>query len=236
MNAIKNWIPNLLTLGNLTCGMLACWVAARNIPDYYETDFSQYDRWLYVAPSIFIFGAAIIDFLDGFVARLLKVQSELGKQLDSLADVVSFGVAPSFILLSYNFLGEFSPAGLLIGIFACVRLAKFNIDTRQSDSFLGLPVPSTGMIIASLPFVDKEGPLAFLLNQWVVGGLVVVLCALMVSEIPLLAMKFKNFTLKDNIYRYAVIVLGAALLIILGIQSLTLIILGYVLISVIARK
>lgn len=174
--------------------------------------------------------------MDGFVARLLKVQSELGKQLDSLADVVSFGVAPSFILLSYNFLGEFSPAGLLIGIFACVRLAKFNIDTRQSDSFLGLPVPSTGMIIASLPFVDKEGPLAFLLNQWVVGGLVVVLCALMVSEIPLLAMKFKNFTLKDNIYRYAVIVLGAALLIILGIQSLTLIILGYVLISVIARK
>lgn len=236
MKAIKNWIPNLLTLGNLTCGMLACWVAARNIPDYLETDFSQYDRWLYVAPSIFIFGAAIIDFLDGFVARLLKVQSELGKQLDSLADVVSFGVAPSFILLTYNYLGAFSPAALLIGIFACVRLAKFNIDTRQSDSFLGLPVPSTGMIIASLPFVDKEGPLAFLLNQWVVGGLVVVLCALMVSELPLLAMKFKNFSLKDNIYRYAVLALGAALLIFLGIQSLTLIILGYVLISVIARK
>jgi len=236
MNVIKKWIPNIITLGNLTFGMLACWIAAKNIPDYLNEDYSVYDKWLYVSPALCIFGAAILDFFDGFAARLLKVHSELGKQLDSLADVVSFGVAPAFIIMGYRLMGDYSGFGLLIGVFACVRLAKFNIDTRQSESFLGLPVPSTGMIIAALPFVDREGPLAFLINPWVVSSLVIILCLLMVSELPLLALKFKNYSIKDNIYRYLVLLFGLICILSFGFQGLPLVILGYVLFSIIAFK
>ncbi len=229
MKTIKNWIPNIITLGNLTCGMLACYIAV------WLGSQVDYKYWYFI-PSIWIFGAAVLDFFDGFAARVLKVHSELGEQLDSLADMVSFGVAPALIIMGDNMIGEYSYLGFLIGIFACIRLAKFNIDTRQSDSFLGLPVPSVGLVIAALPFVDKSGPLAFMVNPWVVAGLVVVLCLLMISEIPLLALKFKTFGLKENFYRYAVIVMGAAILIIFKIQGLPLVILGYVLISLMARK
>lgn len=241
MNAIKKWIPNIITLGNLTCGMLACWFAASQ--DHHQDgflcnkhDFLSDDFISFTLPALFIFGAAIFDFLDGLVARLLKVHSELGKQLDSLADVVSFGVAPSFIILSHDFMrSDYSILGLFIGIFACIRLAKFNIDTRQSDSFLGLPVPCTGIIIASLPFIDKSGPLAFMVNPWVVAGLVVLLCVLMVSELPLLALKFKNYSLKDNVYRYLVLLIGLLSLVFFQFQGLPLVILGYVLVSLIAN-
>ncbi|MFM9946008.1 MAG: CDP-diacylglycerol--serine O-phosphatidyltransferase [Bacteroidia bacterium] len=232
MKAINRWIPNIITLGNLTCGMLACWCAAAFMV-YNQRDFVHSEYYYY--PSFFIFGAAILDFFDGLAARILKVNSELGKQLDSLADVVSFGVAPSFIILGYNLMGEYSFLGLFIGIFSCIRLAKFNIDNRQSNSFLGLPVPSTGIVIASLPFIDKSGPLAFMVNPWVVGSLVVLLCCLMVSELPLLALKFKNYNLKDNIFKYLVLFIGLVSLIIFQFQGLPLVILGYVLVSLIAN-
>ena len=242
MDAIKRWIPNIITLGNLTCGMLACWIVPQI--DFHLSGFLSYRQeyfspefLAYVAPSLFIFGAAIFDFLDGLAARLLNVHSELGKQLDSLADVVSFGVAPSFIIIGYNLMGnDYSVFGLFIGIFACIRLAKFNIDTRQSDSFLGLPVPSTGIVIASLPLIDKSGPLAFMVNPWFVAGLVVLLCILMVSELPLLALKFKNYSLKDNVYRYLVLLIGLVSLVVFQFQGLPLVILGYVLVSLIAPK
>ena len=235
MNAIKKWIPNIITLGNLTCGMVACWMAILT-PLRLGFGSLPFDQYWYFYPSLYIFGAAILDFFDGLAARLLKVNSELGKQLDSLADVVSFGVAPSFIILGYGLMGEYSFLGFLIGIFACIRLAKFNIDTRQSDSFLGLPVPSTGIVIASLPFIDKAGRLAFMLNPWVVAGLVVLLCILMVSELPLLALKFKNYTLKDNVYRYLVLLIGLLAIAFFQFQGLPLVILGYVLVSLIARN
>ena len=244
MNDIKKWIPNILTLGNLMCGMLACLTAAVQsgifMGEFISTDYNcvfnatHYNCLL--VPSLFIFGAAILDFLDGLAARLLKVHSELGKQLDSLADMVSFGVAPSFIIFSYNIMGEYSYMGLFIGIFACIRLAKFNIDTRQSDSFLGLPVPSVGIIIASLPFIDKNGLLAFMRDPWFVAGLVVLLCILMVCELPLLALKFKNYSLKDNFYSYLVLLIGLISILIFHFQGLPLVILGYVLVSLISRK
>jgi len=235
MNAIKNWIPNSITLGNLLCGMLACWFAASLIPALLLSPDSTDHSWSMVLPSLLIFGAAILDFIDGFVARMLKVNSELGKQLDSLADVVSFGVAPSFIIVGYNLLGDYSFFGFFLGIFACVRLAKFNIDTRQSDSFLGLPVPSMGMVIAALPFVNKSGPLAFLLNPVVIAFLIVILCGLMVSELPLLALKFKTFGLRDNVYRYLVLGIGIVSLLVFGFQGLPLVIFGYVLVSAVSR-
>ena len=126
--------------------------------------------------------------------------------------------------------------GFFITLGACYRLAKFNIDTRQSDSFLGLPVPSTGIVIASLPLIDKSGPLAFMVNPWFVAGLVVLLCILMVSELPLLALKFKNYSLKDNVYRYLVLLIGLVSLVVFQFQGLPLVILGYVLVSLIAPK
>lgn len=235
MQTVKRWIPNIITLGNLTFGMLACWLATGKVPENLTEDFSIIDKWFYVAPALCIFAAAIMDFLDGMVARLLHVSSELGKQLDSLADVVSFGVAPAFIIIGYDFLGEYSFLGLLIGVFSAIRLAKFNIDTRQSESFLGLPVPSTGMIIASLPFVKPYGMLGFLVNPVVVFILIILLCGLMVSELPLLALKFKNYGLKDNLYRYLVLLASAIILIIFGIQGITLVILVYVMISVLNK-
>lgn len=236
MNKIKIWIPNLLTLGNLLCGMLSCWISARMIPEMSSEDYEGINKLQYWAPSILILGAAVIDFMDGFVARMLKVSSELGKQLDSLADVVSFGVAPSFLVIGYGYLGNYAPLALSIGIFACVRLAKFNIDTRQSESFLGLPVPSTGLIIASLPFVNPEGYVWFLLNLYVLGILIASLCLLMVSEIPLLSLKFKNFKLKNNFPKYLLLAIAFIILASIGIQGFTFIILAYVLISVIYKK
>ena len=235
MNTIKKWIPNIITLGNLTFGMMACWMAIQS-PLRMGFGLLPFNQYWYLHPSFYIFGAAILDFFDGFAARLLKVHSELGKQLDSLADLVSFGVAPSLIIIGYGLMGDYSFLGLLIGVFACVRLAKFNIDTRQSDSFLGLPVPSTGIVIASLPFIDKSGPLAFMLNPWMVASLVVLLCVLMVSELPLLALKFKNYNLNDNVYRYLVLLIGMLSLVFFQFQGLPLVILGYVSVSLIAKN
>lgn len=236
MTDIKKWIPNIITLSNLGCGMIACWIAARNIPDFLQNESQIENKWLMVSPSLFIFAAAIFDFLDGLAARLLNVSSDLGKQLDSLADIVSFGIAPSFIIIAYSYLGDYSAFGLFLGIFAAIRLAKFNNDTRQSDSFLGLPVPSAGLIIASLPFIDNTDVLAFLHNFWVMAILIIALCLLMISEIPLLALKFKNLNLKDNIFRYILLLIATVLLIFFGFQSISLIIFSYILISIIFLK
>lgn len=235
MTEIKKWIPNIITLANLGCGMIACWIAARNIPDFLQSGNIS-DKWLLVAPSLFIFAASLFDFLDGFAARILKVNSELGKQLDSLADVVSFGLAPSFIIIAYGFMGDYSAFGLLLGIFSAIRLAKFNTDTRQSDTFLGLPVPSAGLIVASLPFIETNGVLSFMINPWFVAALISIMCLLMISEIPLLALKFKNFGIKENIFRYAVLLIGAVSLITLGFKGISISILGYVFVSLIALR
>lgn len=232
----KKWIPNTITLANLGCGMVACWIAARNMPEFLHDEYFMGNKWLLVAPSLFIFAAAIFDFLDGLAARILNVNSDLGKQLDSLADVVSFGVAPSFIIIAYDFMGDYSVFGLFLGVFSAIRLAKFNNDTRQTDSFLGLPVPSAGLTIASLPFIDKSGMLAFLVNPWAIAIHIILLCLLMISEIPLLALKFKNFNFKENIYRYIILFIGAAMLISFGFQSIYIIILSYVVVSLISVK
>lgn len=236
MKDILKWIPNVFTLANLGCGMIACWVAAYNIPDFIESDIANKNKWLLVAPSLFIFAASVFDFIDGFAARILKVNSELGKQLDSLADLVSFGVAPAFIILGYGLIGDWSFLGFFLGIFSAVRLAKFNNDTRQSESFLGLPVPSSGLVIASLPFITVTSALSFMLNQTFVAILIGVLCLLMVSEIPLIALKFKNFTFKDNFYRYLLLFIALISILIFGFQGISIVILGYVIISVFALK
>lgn len=224
-------IPNLFTLLNLFFGCLAVVVILQNgIIIQYASDGSQLIEipekiWM---ASLFIGLAAVVDFLDGFVARLFKATSAIGKQLDSLADVVSFGVAPSMIL--YQFLRMslakeedglnasliwLLPAFLL----ACAgawRLAKFNLDDSQAHGFKGVPIPAVGLLVASLPLIywnDRTQLLVdILLNKWVLYGGIVLLSWLMVSNLPMMALKFKDYSLKNNIPKLiilAVVVIAA---------------------------
>lgn len=211
-------IPNIFTLLNLVFGCMAIIMIMQNgLVIRYDNDINQYvdiPESITMA-SLFIGLAAVVDFLDGFVARLFKASSELGKQLDSLADVVSFGVAPALIM--YQFLRlSFSreedgmnvsvivllPA-LLIAAAAAYRLAKFNIDSSQQYGFKGVPTPAVGLLIASFPLIYwnqfNHDFALLLLNKWVLYALIVILSWLMISNIPLLALKFKDKTLKGNL-------------------------------------
>lgn len=225
-------IPNIFTLLNLFFGCLAI-VAIMQTGLTYSADASGDNlvvipEKIYIA-SVFIFLSALIDFLDGFVARLLKVPSELGKQLDSLADAVSFGVAPG--LIAYQFL-RLSYAqqtnGLDINmlwllpafILPCAgayRLARFNLDATQSHGFKGVPIPAAGLLFASFPLVywysNNDTIIRILLNKWFWYAAVLVTSYLMVSRLPMLALKFNGFTIKKAIpfLIIAVITLAAAL-------------------------
>ncbi len=211
-------IPNLFTLLNLVFGCLAIVVIVQNgIAIQYDTDGSQLidiPEKIWMA-SLFIGLAAVVDFLDGFVARLFKASSEMGKQLDSLADVVSFCVAPSMIL--YQFL-RMSMAKEEDGLDASVlwlvpafilaaagawRLAKFNIDDSQSYGFKGVPTPAVGLVIASLPLIywnnHTQQVVDILFNKWIIYAVIGLLSWLMVSNLPIMALKFRDYTLKNNI-------------------------------------
>lgn len=211
-------IPNLFTLLNLVFGCLAIVAILQNgIIIQYAEDGSQLidmPEKIWMA-SLFIGLAAVVDFLDGFVARLFKATSEMGKQLDSLADVVSFCVAPSLIL--YQFL-RMSMAREEDGLNASViwlvpafilaaagawRLAKFNIDDSQSYGFKGVPTPAVGLAIASLPLIywnnHTQQVVDILFNKWILYAVVIVLSWLMVSNLPIMALKFKDYGIKTNL-------------------------------------
>jgi CDP-diacylglycerol--serine O-phosphatidyltransferase len=222
-------IPNLFTLLNLFFGCIALVFATQSglMPMYDErgvplTDnlgnqFVSLPEEIWFA-SIFIMAAAIIDFLDGFVARLFKATSEMGKQLDSLADVVSFGVAPSiivfqFLRLSYAQQADGLDTSILLllpsFILPCAgayRLARFNIDPNQSEVFKGLPIPSAGLVIASFPlvywFAEPEWMVGILQNKWFWYAMIVILSWLMVSKLPLLSLKFRDFSIKNNLPKW----------------------------------
>ncbi len=251
-------IPNLFTLLNLFFGCLAIVFATQAglapmyggngmpITDDSGNPFINIPEKIWMA-SIFIFAASIIDFLDGFVARLFKAGSELGKQLDSLADVVSFGVAPSIIV--YQFLRlcyaqqedglEISTVFLLPAfILPCAgayRLARFNIDPQQSDEFKGLPVPSAGMVIASFPlvywFADEAWTLNLLLSKWFWYILIIVLSWLMVSRLPLMSLKFKDYSFRNNIPKWVLAAVAIVFIMLLKWLAIPAIIAAYILIS-----
>ena len=212
---MKKQIPNLFTLANLFFGCMAIVsIMHSGLSVSYDANgenLVEIPERIYMA-SIFIAIAAIVDFFDGFVARLLKVPSELGKQLDSLADVVSFGVAPGLIIyqflrLSFSQLEgglEISSLFLLPAfIVPCAgayRLARFNIDTEQSFGFKGVPIPAIGIWIASFPLVywfSKDTWVIHLLrNYWFWYAVIISASYLMVSTLPMMALKFKQFSLK----------------------------------------
>lgn len=217
-------IPNFITLGNLLCGCLGLMFV-------FEGDLKT--------ASYCIFMALILDFFDGFVARLLKSASEIGKELDSLADVVSFGVLPAFMLFAIlkntDQLFEYQHyIALILALASALRLAKFNIDTRQSDSFIGVPTPANGMIIAALPFIISEPGLYghMCSNTYVLLAYAFVMSYLLNAELPLFALKFKDFSWANNSFRFVFLILALVLILVFKIAALPLIILSYIVFSI----
>lgn len=247
-------IPNLFTLLNLVFGCLAIVYTLQNgiiiTADADGTQLLAVPEKIWMA-SLFIGLAAVIDFLDGFVARLLQAGSEMGKQLDSLSDLVSFGVAPGMII--YQFLrlsvakGEdgldasviwLMPA-FLLPCAAAWRLARFNLDNSQSYSFKGMPVPTVGLFFASLPLiywnVNEEWVTGLLLNKWVLYLLIFVFSGLMVSNVPLMALKFKDFSFKNNMPKYLLAIVSLAAIFILKWLAVPAIVLAYVVLSLLFK-
>lgn len=221
---IRQNIPNFLTSMNLALGMVGIYLVLGG-------DIN--------AGAYCIFLAAAFDFLDGFVARLLKVQGEMGKQLDSLADMVTFGVLPAMIMfkmIESNSEYEYLPyAAFLIGIFSAWRLAKFNIDERQSDRFIGVPTPANGLLISTLPFLAERADAAqkILSNPIALVAITVLMSFLLVAELPLIALKFKDYSFQKNVFRYLVIIVSLIFLIILGIAGIPFAIIFYIAASII---
>ncbi len=213
-------IPNLFTLLNLFLGCIAIVFALQTeaISIYVGEDLSSHYNMpekLSIA-AYFIFAAAVIDFLDGFVARLMNATSEMGKQLDSLSDLVSFGVAPSVILyqlLRISFIKEENGLDVSIAcllpafIVACAgayRLARFNLDNSHTDGFKGVPIPAAGLLIASFPLILHFGNnlidvTEWLTNKWVLYTVIMLVSWLMISTLPLITLKFKDYGLKNNL-------------------------------------
>jgi len=220
---MKKHIPNAITCLNLFSGCLGIVFAFQG-----ELEWASY--------SILV--AAIFDFLDGMLARLLKAYSDIGKDLDSLADMVSFGVLPSVIV--YQLFLESSSANewinytaFLIAIFSALRLAKFNNDTRQSESFIGLPTPANAMLIASLPFIADQGIFIspYLQNPLFLALFSLGMGILLVSEIHLMSLKFSNMNLRKNIHRYILAFSSLILLVIFKFAAVPLILILYVILS-----
>ncbi len=238
VDRMKN-IPNLFTLLNLIFGCIAIVyilqvgqsiVVLNDQTGAFDPFFPEKLAW----GSMFIFLAAIVDFLDGFVARIFKATSKMGEQLDSLSDLVSFGVAPGMILyqlLRLSFAQQEN--GLDVSFIALLpafvftaaaawRLAKFNIGTEQTNSFVGLPTPSAGLLIASFPLIiwyEYFGLQQLLINKWFLYGVIVLVSYLMVSTLPLMALKFKDFTFGNNRGRFILIALSAVVIIFLALMK-----------------
>jgi CDP-diacylglycerol--serine O-phosphatidyltransferase len=250
-------LANLFTAANLLSGITAIVLALTG-------------SWN-IAPYA-IFAGLIFDFLDGFVARFLKNSSEFGKQLDSLADIVTFGVAPGVIMMvvlaintdsivqgeSYDMIKDdftlwinnmiynnmdgswFPLAGLMIPFFSLFRLAKFNVDSRQTDSFIGLPTPANTLFFMTFPLVlghcsdycGASSIIPFIFNPWMIVGLILLMGILMISEIPLFSLKLKNFGFKGNEIRIVFLLTSLVFLLLFGLWSMALIVLLYLTMSI----
>ncbi|AVR43805.1 phosphatidylserine synthase [Christiangramia fulva] len=242
---IKRHIPNFITLLNLLSGSIAVIFAVKgNL----------------ILAAVFVAAGIFFDFFDGLSARLLDVKSEIGLQLDSLADVVTSGVVPGIVMFQLLnkalpgggpgadwgtslFHVSFNPwalFGLLIILASAYRLAKFNVDDRQTDSFIGLPTPANALLILSLPLIltYQPGPVVsdIILNHWFLLALTFVSCILLNAELPLFALKFSDWGIKENKLRYFFLISCLILIIFLKFIAIPLIILWYVILSVFSPK
>ena len=219
-------IPNLLTLCNLLLGVIGIVMALDGNPIW-----GSYCIWL----------AAVFDFLDGFAARMLHVTSPIGKELDSLADMVTFGVLPSMIIFKMTGYGLDNPIAYIsfsLALFSALRLAKFNTDPRQSDQFIGLPTPASAFFISSLPFIVMDNPwnMGALLTPPVLLIIALALSIMLVAELPLFSLKFKDFKWKNNIIRYIFAAISLVLILTLKIAAIPISVVLYVFMSVINLK
>jgi len=231
---IKQHIPNFLTCLNVLCGIIAVFFAINARIDI--------AIWL-------IFAGALFDFSDGFAARALKAYSDIGKELDSLADLISFGAAPSAIwstLIKYQLTGDYTtdffslstPQQLLVLLpfvmvaFAALRLAKFNVDTRQTENFLGLTTTATGIFTAAFGYKFLENPEWF---QWLTPTFILIaigfFSALLISEVPMFSLKFKNMKWADNKERFILLLLAIVFIVLLGVGGIAAVILYYIIVS-----
>ncbi len=232
---MKKHLPNFITCLNLLCGCLAI--------------VSIFHKALDLAVYL-IAAAAVFDFLDGAVARLLHVKSEIGKQLDSLADMVTFGVVPGFLMYQMITTSIFETYGMLVNsdikwnlayismllpIFSAIRLAKFNIDIRQTESFIGVPTPANTIFIASFPLILIFQPDSFLasyLHQLSFLIITTIVCSfLLVAELPLFSLKFKNLGWKGNEIRFIFIALSLLFLVLFKFTGIAFLIILYVVLS-----
>lgn len=242
---MKKHIPNLLTLGNLFCGTIA-------------TIFAVYSD--FEVAALFVVLGIFFDFFDGFAARLLNVSGELGKQLDSLADMVTSGVVPGIIMFkmininSESYLNgvldwtslnnkpsifTMGLIGLVLTLGACYRLAKFNIDTRQTDSFIGLPTPAMSLFVISLPLIQIHSGIEFvqhlISNNYFLIVITLILTFLMNAELPLFSLKFKEYSIKNNLVKYLFLIASIGMIFFLHYLSIPLIIALYVILSIISN-
>ena len=251
---MKN-IPNLFTLLNLFFGCIAVIFTLQTglsvLSTAEGTQYVDMPEKMGIA-SLFIGAAALVDFLDGLVARMFKATSPMGKQLDSLADVVSFGVAPGMIL--YQFLRisfarqadgfDISPLWFLPALlFPCAsafRLAKFNVDESQTYGFKGVPTPAAGLVVASIPLIywytGSETVTALLLNKWVLYGVIIVLAWLMVSNLPLMALKFTDYTVKTNLPKLILLALAIVSAVFLKWLAVPGVFIFYIIVSLVSEK
>jgi len=230
---IKKHIPNSITLLNLLCGCIAMVFVSKS-------DFEM--AFYFVCLGIFL------DFFDGFFARLLKVSGPLGLQLDSLADMVTSGLVPGYVMffMLSNSQHEISASpllpylGFIITMGSCYRLAVFNIDTRQTNSFIGLPTPANALFILSLPLVLKYSDslvmLEVLTNQWVLMAIILFSAYILNAEIPLFSLKVKKFSFKHNALQIVFLSFSFLLLVFFQYAGIPLIIISYVLLSIVSNK
>ncbi|MDC7999241.1 CDP-alcohol phosphatidyltransferase family protein [Gilvibacter sediminis] len=247
---MRKYIPHLFTSLNLCCGCIAAIFIIIGQP---------------LGAVFFMFLGIFFDFFDGLAARALKVTTEVGVQLDSLADVITSGLVPSLMMIHLMINAEWDGTigtyldalmveknplipeelvpswlpviGLLIVISAAYRLAKFNVDERQTSGFIGLPTPANAIFIASLILITEDFSPAWayelLTNSWVLVGVTIVFSLLMHAEIPLFSLKFKSFGLKENGFVYGFVIATIAALLLFKIIAIPFIIIGYIVLSIV---
>jgi CDP-diacylglycerol---serine O-phosphatidyltransferase len=248
-------VPNIFTLLNLVFGCVAIVFVLQNgliaVTDANGTQLLDIPEKIWMA-TLFIGMAAVVDFLDGFMARLFKADSPMGKQLDSLADVVSFGVAPGMILYQMLRLSFAKGAdgletpfiwpalAFILPAAAAYRLARFNLDTTQTYHFRGVPTPAVGLVVASLPVIywttDKEWVRDLLLSKVFTITHIIGLSLLMVSTIPIMSFKFKDYSIKNNLPRYLLLLIAVVSAIFLGWLAAPITFIAYVLVSLLFLK
>ena len=231
-NAIIRNIPNTITSCNLFCGCIASYWAFQGN---------------YKLALLFIILGAVFDFFDGMTARLLHVSSPIGKELDSLADDVTFGLAPAAIVFSLfkevhypAFLAPIADimpyATFLIAVFSALRLAKFNLDERQTSSFIGMPTPANALFWGSLTVGAHDFLTSTSFNAIYLLILVIIMSLLLVAELPMFSLKFKNLSWQQNKVSYIFLIVSIPLLIIFQLSGFAAVILWYIVLSVLTRK